>query len=157
MRYRNSNNNPENSVNDDNDYQNATESENQSLILDMKKYKRGLYHNNLSCLELHELKPCIVGYLHKYSPSIWSYLFPCIFNSWKKRYFIVIGNYIYRFVTDHDDMIKGIPIPIDSININLNICQENKNKNNSYNCYIEISTIRKMYKLKAENIDEGNI
>ena len=144
MRYRNSSNQD---LDDRND---ATESESQSLILEMKKYKKGFYSNNLSCIELHESNPSQVGYLHKYSPNIWTYLFPCFFQPWKRRYFVVIGNYIYRYVSDHEDVMKGIPIPIDSINVKLI-------QDNDHSIYIEISTIRKVYKLRATNIEEGNL
>jgi hypothetical protein len=96
---------------------------------------------NLSCSALLDMSPARYGYLDKMNESMWPRLFPCVFSEWKPRYFILAGGYLYRFESDAlTEPVKGAPIPIDSATMT----------------YIgdgvfEISTIRKVYKLRAQS------
>jgi len=86
------------------------------------------------------------GYLYKRHDTILSYFFPFIFSPWRKRYFRLIGQFLYRYTDELSDGIKGIPIPLDSATI---IEKEEHS-------IFSISMIRKKYIIRAENDDECN-
>ena len=116
--------------------------------------------NNLSCAELLSLKPDRHGVLYKYNSSVWSvllYFFPWLYEKWKKRYFILIGNYLYKFKHDNDDKIRGSPIPLDAV-MDLKIITDmgkyDTSNNTSDNNYFEIITLKKTYILKSNDHDE---
>jgi len=65
------------------------------------------------------------GYMMKRSSSLWLWLCPSLpdwlptfaidyfdLHEWKQRYFVLLGQYIYRFTDDQADHQKGCPIPI---------------------------------------------
>jgi hypothetical protein len=52
------------------------------------------------------------GYLQKRNNSIWAYYFSCFFPKWKSRYFILVGNYLFRYSSEHGESPKGVPIPL---------------------------------------------
>ena len=118
--------------------------------------------NNLSCPELLSLKPDRHGVLYKYNNSIWSFLLyflPWLYEKWKKRYFVLIGNYLYKFKHDNDEMIRGSPIPLDAV-MDLKIITDMSKYDSSYNnsdnnyYYFEIITLKKTYILKSNDHDE---
>lgn len=85
------------------------------------------------------------GYLSKKNNSIWSYYLPCIFKPWKERFFIVIGNYLFRFDSENGEKPKGIPIPLDCSKISIVNIEE---------CTFEIWMIRKGYTIRATSKEE---
>eukprot|EP01038_Epipyxis_sp_PR26KG_P005316 gene5316-7380_t len=102
--------------------------------------------NHLSAEELLSLTPNKCGYCMKFNNSFLAWLFPWIFPQWKSRYFILIGNYLFRFNSVDGDKPKGVPIPVDSLRVQI--------KNDDNHC-IEISTLRKNYILKFESNNEA--
>ena len=85
------------------------------------------------------------GYCLKKNNSILAYLFPCWFPVWKKRYFILVGNYLFRYSDEFGDIPKGVPIPLDS-------CQVAVVETNEF----EVSTIRKVYRIRTNSDEECN-
>ncbi len=69
------------------------------------------------------------GYLDKKNSSLALWLCPSLtkclplwlinmfgLQPWKRRYFVLVGNFLYRFTDDQADTIKGTPIPIQATN-----------------------------------------
>lgn len=118
--------------------------------------------NNLTCAELLSLNPDRHGVLYKHNKSMWSFLLfflPWLYEKWKKRYFILIGNYLYKFKHDNDEMIRGSPIPLDAV-MDLKIITDmskydlSNRTGDDINYYFEIITLKKTYILKCDNHDE---
>ena len=88
--------------------------------------------------------PLKFGYLLKKNNSILARVFPCLFSRWKSRYFILIGNFLYRFSSDQSNQPKGAPIPLDSVRVNIidDSC-------------IELTMIRKVYVIRADTAKEA--
>lgn len=95
-----------------------------------------------SCQELMNNKPTKYGILEKENSSLIS---KC-FNRWKKRYFVLIGGFLFRYTDEHGSSPKGVPIPLDSAQIN---------KSSEAQCF-EVVTVRKVYIIKAKSDDEAN-
>ena len=85
------------------------ENPNTPLVLDVGK------HSLLSATSLLSLSPAKHGSARKLSNSILVKAFPCITEKYRERYFILIGNYLFRFISKTSDKPKGLPIPIDTI------------------------------------------
>jgi hypothetical protein len=95
-----------------------------------------------SCQELMSHNPAKFGFLEKENSSIIS---KCL-NRWKKRYFVLIGGFLFRYTDPQGARPKGVPIPLDSVQIN---------KHSELQCF-EVVTIRKVYILKAASDDEAD-
>ncbi len=59
------------------------------------------------------------GYADKQNNSILATLFPCWVPKFKRRYFILVGNFLYRYSSEHGESPKGVPIPIDSVQVSV--------------------------------------
>ena len=113
-----------------------------TFTMNMSKYTG----NGLpSAQSLLSLNPTHSGYLEKKNSSIWSYYLPCFFKQWKQRYFVIIGNYLFRFDSENGEKPKGIPIPLDSSKISILNIEE---------FTFEVWMIRKLYTFKASSKDE---
>jgi hypothetical protein len=71
-------------------------------------------------------------------------LLPCIYPKWRPRYLVLIGNYLFRFESEHDEKPKGVPIPIDSVSVKV-----------MEDGHFELSTLRKYYYLRADSVQEA--
>ena len=89
---------------------------------------------------LRTLGPDRDGWLEKENTSLISRCF----NRWKKRYFVLIGSFLYRYADERGSAPKGMPIPLDSVTIR---------KGDMERCF-EVVTIRKVYILRAATDDE---
>ena len=47
------------------------------------------------------------GTCEKENVSFLSYWFPWLFPRWKKRFLVICGNYLFRFVDEDSDDLKG--------------------------------------------------
>lgn len=83
------------------------------------------------------------GYCGKKSNSWLSYLLPCIFPKWKRRYFILCGNYLFRYANEHGERPKGVPIPLDACTVR-----------GISTTAIEIATLRKNYVIEMSSENE---
>lgn len=115
-----------------------------------------IYYSDLSALS-SEIK--LAGTLQKRSSSWLLALFPtwllsCFMPLWKSRYFMVVGQFIYRFKEQYDiDKVKGCPIPIKSIHVRSLKYIEGDTARNEIDlphCF-EISMLRKTYIMQAAN------
>lgn len=95
---------------------------------------------SLSASTLLSCSPKKYGYLHKKNNSLLAKAFPCLFEQWKRRFFILIGNFLFRFSSEESKAPKGAPIPLDAIRVSL-----------LDSCLIEIVMIRKVYIIKADS------
>lgn len=93
---------------------------------------------NLTCHELLDMNPARSGYLDKKDTTLYPQVLPCMYPEWKTRFFVLLGSYLYRFTTDIDESIKGVPIPLDGVNATYIGSNE-----------FEVSTIRKVYHMRA--------
>ena len=89
---------------------------------------------------LRLLGPARDGFLEKENTSLISRCF----NRWKRRYFVLIGAFLFRYTDEHSSAPKGMPIPLDSVTIR---------KGEMERCF-EVVTIRKVYVLRAATDDE---
>mmetsp|Transcript_2215 Transcript_2215/g.4702 ORF Transcript_2215/g.4702 Transcript_2215/m.4702 type:complete len:202 (+) Transcript_2215:24-629(+) len=105
---------------------------------------RGNPSRSISCEELLAAGPAKAGYCMKKDNSFWSYLFPCLFSQWKSRFFVVVGNFLFRFSSETGSACKGVPIPVDSASFRT--LPEG---------VFEVSTIRKVYLIKCESEAEA--
>ena len=126
-------------VNDDNN----KKKEDGTFTMNMTKYTGNGLPSAQSLLSLIPVPDS--GYLLKKNNSIWTYYLPCIFKQWKERFFIVIGNFLFRFDSENGEKPKGIPIPLDSSKISILNIDE---------CTLEIWMIRKVYTLRASSKEE---
>lgn len=117
--------------------------DNESFSMNMNKYTGNGLPSAQSLLSL--VPAPYSGYLEKKNSSIWAYYFPCIFKPWKRRFFIIIGNYMFRFDSENGEKPKGIPIPLDSSKISILNIDE---------CTFEVWMIRKLYTMRASSKDE---
>ena len=100
----------------------------------------------ISCDELMRClpPPAKVGYAEKKSNSIWSFLLPWFFPSFKTRFFVLIGSYLFRYGSESDEKTKGVPIPIEQSEIK---ALEDDETGASF----QISIIRKTYVIRCES------
>lgn len=120
------------------------ESEEVPFMLDIGEHQSG-HKNCLTVRKLNESNPEKVGFLRKKNRSFLAAIFPCIFHKWKLRYFVLIGNYLFRYSSPNADYPKGVPIPLDAVRIQI-----------IDSCCIELSMIRKSYIFKASDENEAN-
>ena len=97
-----------------------------------------------SASDLLSLDPIKHGWMDKKRSSIISTLFFCCINQWKKRYFILIGNFIFRYASPRSEKPKGAPIPLDAATISIG----------DDGTTIEIFTIRKFYVFRASSHEQ---
>ena len=97
----------------------------------------------LPCEELLRHNPSKAGYAAKKNRSIWAYLFPCVLPAWKRRYFVLIGSFLYRFSSEFDDSMKGVPIPIDAATLRV-----------LDSTTLDLVTIRKSYTIQYDSEDD---
>ena len=116
---------------------------NGTFTMNMNKYTGNGLPSAQSLLSLNPTPHS--GYLEKKNSSIWSYYLPCIFKQWKQRYFIIIGNFLFRFDSENGEKPKGIPIPLDSSKISILNIEE---------FTFEVWMIRKLYTFKASSKEE---
>lgn len=83
------------------------------------------------------------GYAMKKDNSMMSIVLPCIYSKWKRRYFILVGNFLFRYADEHGEVPKGVPIPLESIIIK-----------KIEPATMELSTIRKTYCIQLSNSQE---
>ena len=83
------------------------------------------------------------GYCQKLNNSVLAYYFPCLFPRWTSRFFILVGNYLFRFSSESAESPKGVPIPLDSVTVRHSTIE------NSF----ELAMIRKVYTIKAESAE----
>lgn len=101
--------------------------------------------NTVPCAQdLLAMKPQKHGYCYKENTSIWVSLCCCFMEKWKKRYFILIGNYLIRFKSEYGENPKGVPIPLDSASVSLR----------ETGCF-EVSTLRKTYNIRVDSHAEA--
>ena len=108
------------------------------------------------------------GHLMKRSTSVWVSILPVWLSSclgletWKKRYFVVVGGYLYKFSDDLAEKIKGTPVPLESCTIRELRYDEQKpelhEENDAYGplpyCF-ELAMLRKKVMLQAQDARES--
>ena len=87
--------------------------------------------------------PPFHGFCLKKNNSFLPKIFPCWFPKWKKRFFVISGNYVFRFADRDSDVPKGVPLPLD--------CSQFAELEGSQ---FEINIIRKSYILDAGTIEK---
>lgn len=96
--------------------------------------------------QLLKIGPTKSSWLEKKNDSFLSLFCPCSSPSWKPRYFILIGNFLFRFREETSSRPKGVPIPIDSATVSLDTEHEN--------CF-RVYTVRKNYIIRAKSKNEA--
>lgn len=89
--------------------------------------------------------PAMIGHLFKKNNSFWSWICPYFFPVWKERFFILIGNFLFRYASEFDETPKGVPIPLDASTISID--------KDDPTCFI-LGTLRKDYTMKCRTKDE---
>jgi hypothetical protein len=100
------------------------------------------------------------GYLEKKNNSLLVYYMPaCCGPKWKLRYFVLLGDFLYRFSDEGAPRPKGVPIPISAVSVqrlahdaNLEHVDEDGYSPEPF-CF-EIRALLKTYILKAANAAE---
>ena len=104
----------------------------------------------LSASKCFRHQPIWYGYLYKKKESLWNTIFQCCCKArWKRRYFVLIGDYLIRYETEDGLQIKGMPINIQSAEFRKCTREESEERGREY-CFI-VSTIRKEFILSCEN------
>jgi hypothetical protein len=99
---------------------------------------------SISAAELLSMTPQpFHGYMMKKDNGWLAYLLPCWMPAWKKRFFVVCGNYLFRFEDEEGEKPKGVPIPLDGCMIT----EIGENK-------FVVNCIRKTYCLQAADTDD---
>jgi hypothetical protein len=80
----------------------------------------------------------ISGYCKKRSNCMMSGICPYFFPKFKSEYFVLVGNYLFRYSCANSESPKGLPIPLDSV---VSLSREK-------DCFT-ISTIWKVYTVKT--------
>jgi hypothetical protein len=101
--------------------------------------------HSISCGDLLDCGPEKTGYLMKKDNSYWAYFLPCLFSQWKSRYFVLLGNFLFRFSSDTGSSCKGVPIPMDGMTAIRTLPEG----------VFEVCTIRKVYLIKCESEAEA--
>jgi hypothetical protein len=100
--------------------------------------------NSIAAQQIMGLIPDMYGHcMLKKSSFIKDWLLCCCGESWRRRYLILFGDFLYRFEDEYGDHPKGIPIPLDSCIVNL------------AGRGFTISTIRKAYHFKVELLSDA--
>lgn len=71
-----------------------------------------------SAYDLLQKNPTKFGYAMKKNNSCLVKVLPCWVPEYKRRFFILLGNFLYRFSSEHGEKIKGVPIPLDAVKLN---------------------------------------
>lgn len=104
----------------------------------------------LSVSKCFQYQPVWYGYLHKKKVTLWNSLFQCCCKArWKRRYFILIGDYLIRYEKEDGLQIKGMPINLRNAEFRKCTREESEERGREY-CFI-VSTIRKEFILSCEN------
>lgn len=96
-----------------------------------------------SAQELLEIGAVKHGYADKVDTSWRARWLPCMYPQFKKRYFILIGSFLFRYSTDNGDSPKGVPLPMDAITVRI-----------IDSVTFEVSTLRKDYHIRTANAAE---
>lgn len=126
----------------DHDFEEDDRAEDVPLVLNMDKHNS---NKNVTCQELLDLSPVKNGWGSKKNNSIWAYLFPCLVEQWRERYFVLIGSYLFRFASEQGDKVKGVPIPLDCVTVKM-----------LGDSSFEVATLRKTYSIRVRNDREAN-
>jgi hypothetical protein len=105
--------------------------------------------NSPSALELLSLSPAKYGYLLKRNNTFLARLCPCLYPKYKRRFFVLIGSFLFRYEDENSDHVKGIPIPLDSIRVTS--LGENANDEEFG---IQLQSLRKNYTILASSLEE---
>jgi PH domain len=101
--------------------------------------------------------PAKAGYCEKKNNSFLSYLlgdyFPIWFPKYKRRFFILIGNYLYRYSSESGTSPKGVPIPLDAVTVRRGSGEEEDSEEVDP-CMFQVVTIRKVYTIRADNEED---
>ena len=104
----------------------------------------------LSVAKCFKYQPIWYGYLYKKKETFWNNIFQCCCKArWKRRYFVLIGDYLLRYEKEDGLQIKGMPINIQNATFRKCTREESEERGRDY-CFI-ISTIRKEFILSCEN------
>lgn len=87
------------------------------------------------------------GYLDKRDNSLKAYMFPCWYPSYKIRFVVVAGGFIYKFKSENAEKPKGIPIPLDCSDIH--VCSND-------DASFEVYTLRKRYLFRGHSAEDCN-
>lgn len=128
-----------NKQSDAQDFDSNQQEENTPFMMNFNLSRSGLP----TAQDLLAMNPSKYGYAMKKSNSFLSYILPCIFPRFKKRFFILIGNFLFRFSSEHGESPKGVPLPLDAITVRT-----------LDSLSFEISMLRKTYVINAESSSE---
>jgi hypothetical protein len=70
-----------------------------------------------TAFDLLNQNPAKSGFALKKSNSCLTSICPCWFPEYKRRFFILIGNFLYRYGSESGERPKGVPIPLDAVTI----------------------------------------
>lgn len=84
------------------------------------------------------------GYVEKKSNSWTSFLLPCFYPRWRRRFLVVVGSFVFRFESEHGERPKGVPIPVESITVT--VLEDG---------LFVLSTLRKQYHFRVDSKAEA--
>eukprot|EP00742_Colponemidia_sp_Colp-10_P008635 GILJ01009365.1.p1 GENE.GILJ01009365.1~~GILJ01009365.1.p1 ORF type:complete len:201 (-),score=25.87 GILJ01009365.1:176-778(-) len=90
------------------------------------------------------------GFLHKYQEQCGG-CFPCFKPTWQRRYFILKGQFIFRYASPSGKKPKGTPIPIESMSVSED--NDTIGPDGRRYCFV-LSSIRKDFIISAGSADE---
>jgi len=137
---------PESGPNEDRGEEEESSTEEKPFLFTMPRSREAMP----AASELLALKPSKSGYCDKKNTSLLVKICSCCFKAWKKRFFILVGNFLYRFADETGETPKGVPVPLDSCTVRVLAPIENE----GFFCF-EVSTIRKNYIIRASSQQEA--
>ena len=126
----------------------------QVLLMEKSSSSRPSAHQLLSSEPLHS------GYLRKRSRHVlWHMLLPrCCKDTWKSRFFVLAGTYLFRYSSEHGSSPKGVPLPMDACSFRSATAEEEDEAaavgQVPRGVGFVVSTVRKEYHLRADTAAE---
>ena len=105
-------------------------------------------------------EPLHSGYLRKRSRHIlWHMLLPrCCKDTWKSRFFVLTGTYLFRYSSENGSSPKGVPLPMDACSFRSATSEEEDEAaavgQVPRGVGFVVSTVRKEYHLRADTAAE---
>jgi len=123
------------------------------------------HHGDVARLRVPFLYPFLPRFLQRLVSKLWflSFLAP----KWERRYLILLGSFLYKFIDSSSSNPKGTPLPVESVDIHIVSSPDADDDVSGIaeafwmlppeqrNCVFVVSTLRKKYYYAASSRDDA--
>mmetsp|Transcript_16061 Transcript_16061/g.18174 ORF Transcript_16061/g.18174 Transcript_16061/m.18174 type:complete len:181 (+) Transcript_16061:231-773(+) len=78
---------------------------------------------------------------------------PCLTPTWRQRFLVLRGKYLFRFTKENEERLKGTPIPLEAISATA-VNEQYDEEGEIVPYAFRVSTIRKTYVFAVSTVEE---